>query len=125
MPQPTDFGSESSKLGIKGSTPFWGSIILATTFIIGFSFWMPTRNKTAHKYEVQRSTSMSEVVKHKIMTKLIDDLELKVLKSTSGVANVYVNGEDLLILIEYTRQLEAVIQMMDGDPSQAKQLYKH
>jgi hypothetical protein len=86
---------------------------------------MPTRNKTAHKYEVQRSTSMSEVVKHKIMTKLIDDLELKVLKSTSGVANVYVNGEDLLILIEYTRQLEAVIQMMDGDPSQAKQLYKH
>lgn len=67
---------------------------------------------------------MSEAVKHKIMTKLVEDLELKVLKSTSG-ANVYINGEDLLILIEYTRQLEAVIHMMDGDPSQAKQLYKH
>jgi hypothetical protein len=78
----------------------------------------------AHKYEVQGSTSMSQVVKHKIMTKLVDDLELKVLKSSSG-ANVHVNGEDLLILIEYTRQLEAVINMMDGDPSQAKQLYKH
>lgn len=67
---------------------------------------------------------MGNVVKHKIMTKLVDDLELKVLKSASG-ANVYVNGEDLLILVEYCRQLEAVIKMMDGDPSQAKQLYKH
>lgn len=59
------------------------------------------------------------------MTKLIDDLELRVLKSGSNSINVTVNGDDLLILIEYTRQLEAVIKMMDDDPSRARQLYKN
>ena len=68
---------------------------------------------------------MSNVCKHSIMTKLIDDLELRVLKSPSNSVNVTVNGDDLLILIEYARQLEAVINMMDDDPSKARQLYKH
>lgn len=60
------------------------------------------------------------VVKHSIMIKLIDDLELKVLKSPSSAKTVSVNAEDLLILIEYARQLEAVVLMMDGDPASAK-----
>lgn len=68
---------------------------------------------------------MGNVCKHSIMTKLIDDLELKVLKSTNNSNSVWVNGDDLLILLEYTRQLEAVIKMMDDDPSRARQLYKH
>jgi hypothetical protein len=59
------------------------------------------------------------------MTKLIDDLELKVLKSTNNSNSVWVNGDDLLVLLEYARQLEAVINMMDDDPSKARQLYKH
>lgn len=64
------------------------------------------------------------VVKRSIMTKLIDDLELKVLKSPSSAVNVVVNAENLLILIEYARQCEAVILMMDADPKTAKELYK-
>lgn len=78
-------------------------------------------NTMCHK----EGTSMSNVCKASIMTKLIDDLELKVLKSPTNSVNVSVNGEDLLILVEYARQLEAVIKMMDDDPSKARQLYKH
>ncbi len=73
------------------------------------------------KYE--RSTSMS-AVKHSIMTALIEDLELKVLRSPANAVNVSVSGEDLLILIEYARQCEAVILMMDGDHKQANKLVK-
>lgn len=65
-----------------------------------------------------------KVIKRSIMTKLIDDLELKVLKSPANQVNVSVNGEDLLIMIEYARQCEAVILMMDDDPRRARQLYK-
>lgn len=67
---------------------------------------------------------MSEVVKHSTMSRLMDDLELKVLKSPSSSVNVTVDSEDLLILIEYARQCEAVILMMDADPKKAKQFYK-
>lgn len=58
-----------------------------------------------------------------IMTKLIDDLELKVLKSPVNAVMTNVNGEDLLILVEYARQLEAVILSIDEDPKKAQQLY--
>jgi hypothetical protein len=58
-----------------------------------------------------------------IMTKLIDDLELKVLKSPVNTVMVNVNGEDLLILVEYARQLESVILSNDEDPKKAQQLY--
>jgi hypothetical protein len=57
------------------------------------------------------------------MTKLIDDLELKVLKSPVNAVMTNVNGEDLLILVEYARQLEAVILSIDEDPKKAQQLY--
>ena len=57
------------------------------------------------------------------MTKLIDDLELKVLKSPVNTVMVNVNGEDLLILVEYARQLESVILSNDEDPKKAQQLY--
>lgn len=67
---------------------------------------------------------MAAVVKHSIMTALIEDLELKVLKSAANAMNVSVPGEDLLILIEYARQLEAVVLMMDGDHKQASKLVK-
>lgn len=67
----------------------------------------------------------TNVCKHSIMTKLIDDLELRVLKSNSNATNVMVNGDDLLILIEYARQLEAVIHSIDDDPAKARQLFKH
>jgi hypothetical protein len=66
---------------------------------------------------------MGEVVKRGVMTKLIDDLELEVLKSPASAVNVSVNAEDLLILIAYARQCEAVILMMDEDPRKARQLY--
>lgn len=64
------------------------------------------------------------VVKHSIMTTLIEDLELKVLKSPAKAVTVTVSAEDLLILIEYARQLEAVVKMMDGDPKQANKLVR-
>lgn len=59
-----------------------------------------------------------------IMTRLIDDLELKVLKSPVNSTLVNVDGEDLLILVEYTRQLEAVVLSNDEDPRKARQLFK-
>jgi hypothetical protein len=65
-----------------------------------------------------------QVVKRSIMTKLIDDMELKVLKSPTSSVNVSVNGEDLLILIEYARQCEGIILSIDADPKKAKQFYK-
>lgn len=67
---------------------------------------------------------MSAVVKHTIMTALIEDLELKVLKSPANAVTTNVPAEDLLILIEYARQLEAIVKMMDGDPKQANKLVK-
>jgi hypothetical protein len=99
---------------------------IATGILIGLAAYLATKkelrlNTLCHK----EGTSMSNVCKHSIMTKLIDDLELKVLKSPSNAVNVTVNGEDLLILVEYARQLEAVIKMMDDDPSKARQLFKH
>lgn len=63
-------------------------------------------------------------VKHSVMTRLIDDLELKVLKSPSKSVNVTVSADDLLILIEYARQCESVIMMMDSDPKLAKEVFK-
>jgi hypothetical protein len=65
---------------------------------------------------------MTQVVKRGMMTKLIEDLELVVLKSPVNAKNVSVNAEDLLILIEYARQCEAVILMNDGDLRTARQL---
>lgn len=67
---------------------------------------------------------MSKVKQRTIMTKLIDDLELKVLKSPVNSTFTSVNGEDLLIVIAYVRQLEAVIMSMDEDPKKAKQMFK-
>ena len=64
----------------------------------------------------------NKVIKRSIMTKLIDDLEISVLKSPQAKQYVSVNGEDLLILIEYARQCEAVILMMDADPKKASKL---
>lgn len=58
-----------------------------------------------------------------IMTKLIEDLELKVLMSPVDSVMVDVNGEDLLILIEYARQMESIIVSDGQDPKKAKQLY--
>jgi hypothetical protein len=63
---------------------------------------------------------MAHLSKHGLMEALIDDLELAVLKTPAKQKNVTVSGEDLLILIEYTRQCEYVIKMMDADPKKAK-----
>jgi len=58
---------------------------------------------------------------HIKMTRLIDDLELKVLKTSAS--NVNVSSDDLLILVEYARQLEAVVSSDGDDPHNAKQLF--
>ena len=66
---------------------------------------------------------MGKVIKRSVMTKLIDDLELVVLKTPAMKKNVTVSGEDLLILVAYARELEAVILMMDDNPDRAKELF--
>lgn len=68
---------------------------------------------------------MAKVKQHGIMTTLVEDLELSVLKTPPAQKNVSVSGEDLLILIAYTRQLESVIKMMDTDPAKAKDVMKY
>jgi hypothetical protein len=100
--------------------------LVATSILIVATAYIASK-PMAHinKMRQEEGASMGEVCKHSIMTKLIDDLELRVLKSPSNSINVVVNGDDLLILIEYARQLEAVINMMDDDPSRARQLYKN
>lgn len=65
-----------------------------------------------------------QLSKHGLMEALIDDLELAVLKTPSKQKTVSVSGEDLLILIEYARQCEYVILMMDGDPQKARDIFK-
>jgi hypothetical protein len=67
---------------------------------------------------------MATAVKHCVMTKLIEDLEVKALKSPNKAVTVSVSIDDLLILIEYARQCEAVILMMDNDPRKAREIYK-
>lgn len=67
---------------------------------------------------------MAKPVKRSVMTKLMDDIEVKALKAPSKATNVWVSVDDLLILIEYARQCEAVILMMDDDPRKARELYK-
>jgi hypothetical protein len=62
--------------------------------------------------------------KRSVMTKLIDDLELVVLKSPSKSVNVSVSSDDLLILIEYARQCESILMSLDSDPKMAKEYYK-
>lgn len=62
--------------------------------------------------------------KHAQMTKLIDSIEMTVLKTPLHQTKVPIDSNDLLTLIEYARQCEAVILMMDEDPSKAKQSYK-
>ena len=66
---------------------------------------------------------MSKTKQRTIMTKLIEDLELKVLTSPVNATTVTVSGEDILILVEYARQLEAVIISNDDDPKKARQLF--
>lgn len=58
-----------------------------------------------------------------MMTKLIDDIELRVLMGPTNATTATVNADDLLILVEYARQLEFVIQSIDDDPKKARQLY--
>lgn len=67
---------------------------------------------------------METIVKRFVMTKLIDDLEIKALKSPVKAVTVNVSIDDLLILIEYARQCEAVIMSIDADPRQAREHYK-
>lgn len=69
------------------------------------------------------STKKTPPKQHVKMTRLIDDLELKVLKSPTTASTVTVSGDDLLILVEYARQLEAVITSNDEDPKKARQLF--
>lgn len=66
----------------------------------------------------------AEPIKRTMMTKLIDDIELAVLKSPSTTTKVPLSVDDVLILVEYARQCEAVILMMDEDPAKAKEVYK-
>jgi hypothetical protein len=99
--------------------------LVATSILLSAITYIASRPiATINNERQEEGASMGNVCKHSIMTKLIDDLELKVLKSNNS-RNVYVNSDDLLILVEYARQLEAVINMMDDDPSKARQLYKH
>jgi hypothetical protein len=67
---------------------------------------------------------MATLVKRFVMTKLIDDLELKALKSPTKAVTVNVSIDDLLILIEYARQCEAVIMSIDEDPLKAREHYR-
>jgi hypothetical protein len=63
--------------------------------------------------------------KHSMMTKLIDDLELRALKSSPNSVNVVINSEDLLILVEYARQLRRALSYQSMRPvKKAKQFYK-
>ena len=55
----------------------------------------------------------------------MEDIEKVVLKTPAHQSRASVNGDDLLILIEYARQCEAVIMMMDEDPKKAKEVFKH
>ena len=64
-----------------------------------------------------------QLSRHGLMEALIDDLELAVLKTPAKQKTVNVSGEDLLILIEYARQCEYVIMMMDADPQKAKDCF--
>jgi hypothetical protein len=66
---------------------------------------------------------MGKIIKRSVMTRLIDDLELEVLRTPASQRNVSVSGEDLLILIAYARECEAVILMMDDNPDRAKELF--
>lgn len=65
----------------------------------------------------------TKVVKRSTMTRLLDDVERVALKTPARQKKTYVSTDDLLILIEYARQCEAVILMMDDDPSRAKELF--
>lgn len=65
---------------------------------------------------------MQKVTQRSIMTKLIDALELKVLMSPTNSTTTTVDGGELLILVEYARQLEAVINSIDQDPKKANHL---
>jgi hypothetical protein len=101
-------------------------LIAGSILIAAISYLARERGLIINKSYHKEGTTMSTATcKHSMMTKLIDDLELRALKSSPNSVNVVINSEDLLILVEYARQLEAVIKMMDDDPSRARQLYKH
>lgn len=56
------------------------------------------------------------------MTNLVEELELEVLAQPIIKKKVTVDSTSLLILIEYARQCEFVIEMMDSNPLEARKL---